>query len=60
MGKARTINSTLIINWLKDKEGDNSWVLEYVSRATSEMAWDNWHSISNTTKVAESAHAYSQ
>jgi hypothetical protein len=31
-----------------------------VSRATSEMAWDDWYSTSNTTNIAESAHAHSQ
>jgi hypothetical protein len=58
--KAKAINSTSIINWLKNKEGDNSWVLEYVSRATSEMAWEDWYSTSNTTNIAESVHAHSQ
>jgi hypothetical protein len=34
--------------------------LECVSRATSEMAWDDWYSTSNTTNIAESALAHSQ
>jgi hypothetical protein len=43
-----------------NKEGDNSWILECVSRATSEMAQEDWYSTRNTTNIAESAHAHSQ
>jgi hypothetical protein len=58
--KAIEINSTSIINWLKNKEGDNSWVLECVCAATSEMSRRDWYSTSHTTNIAESAHAHSQ
>lgn len=58
--KAIEINDEPLINWLKNKEGDNSWVLECVCRATSKMAWGDWYSTSHTTNIAESAHAHSQ
>ena len=48
-----------ILNWLKHKEGANSWIVKCVSRATSKMDWDDWYSTSFNTNIAESAHAYS-
>jgi hypothetical protein len=53
-------NNVHLLNWLKNKEGDNSWILECLSRATSEMSPADWYSTSHTTNIAESAHAYSQ
>jgi hypothetical protein len=57
---ATQINDESVLNWLKNKEGDNSWVLKCVSRATSEMAWGDWYSTSHSTNIAESAHAHLQ
>jgi hypothetical protein len=58
--KATQMKDESVLNWLKNKEGDNSWVLKCVSRATSKMAWGDWYSTSYTTNIAESAHAHSQ
>ena len=49
-----------ILNWLSDKEGKRSWVLKCVSRATTKMKRDDWNSTSDSTNLAESAHALSQ
>jgi hypothetical protein len=48
-----------VLNWMKHKEGANSWIVKCVSRATSKMDWDDWYSTSFNTNIGESAHAYS-
>jgi hypothetical protein len=48
-----------VLNWMKHKEGANSWIVKCVSRATSKMDWNDWYSTSFDTNIAESAHAYS-
>jgi hypothetical protein len=57
--KATQLKDESVLNWLKNKEGDNSWMLKCVSRATSKMNWDDWYSTSRDTNIAESAHAHS-
>jgi len=46
-------------NWLKDKER-NPWVLQCISRATTEMNHTYWGETSFDTNIAESAHARTQ
>jgi hypothetical protein len=57
--KATQLKHVSVLNWLKNKEGDNSWMLKFISRATSKMNWDDWYSTSRDTNIAESAHAHS-
>lgn len=58
--EAKKIDDKSILDWLKSKEGINSWSLECLSWATTEMSREDWYSTSFTTNVAESAHAYAQ
>jgi hypothetical protein len=53
-------NNKLILDWLRNKEGKNSWVLECVSPATTEMKKSDWWKTSMNTNIAESAHVISQ
>jgi hypothetical protein len=57
---ATEIDDQNVLNWLRNKEGDNSWIVKCVSRATSKMDWSDWYSTSFDTNIAESAHAHSQ
>lgn len=49
-----------ILNWLRNKEGKNAWVIKCVSPATSKMKREDWYSTSHNTNIAESAHVVSQ
>src|ERR1700734_3313412 len=58
--EAEKVDDTSILNWLRNKSGENSWVLECLSLATSKMNRQDWFTTSANTNVAEAAHALSQ
>ena len=57
---AEKTQNTLILNWLRNKSGTNSWVLRCINWTKTKMNRDDWFSTSFTTNIAESAHAVSQ
>ena len=50
---------TRLLNWLRHKD-QNPWIFQCLSRATTKMNHRYWDTTSNSTNIAESAHALSQ